>query len=33
MREFFEIINQYPMTPFWLMVFIVVLIALIKNKD
>lgn len=33
MKEFFEIINQYPITTFWLMVFIVVLIALIKNKD
>ena len=32
MKEFFEIINQYAMTTFCLMVFIVVLVALIRSK-
>jgi hypothetical protein len=33
MREFFEIINEYPWTTFWLMVFTAVVIVMVKNKE
>ena len=37
MREFFEVINEYPFTSFFLGIFIIVIIEMIvdryKNKD
>lgn len=33
MREFFEIISEYPWTTFFLMLFVVVIVSIIKNGD
>lgn len=33
MREFYQLINEYPWTTFFLMLFIVVIVATIRNGD
>lgn len=33
MREFYELINEYPWTTFFLMLFVVVIVAIIRDGD
>mgnify|MGYP000488156415 CR=1 FL=1 len=33
MREFYQLINEYPWTTFFLMLFVVVVVAIIRDGD